>query len=144
MTVDKKREIDEIIVSYNEKLFVKSAVNKYYFASLLMDLIGCEYLFVVIPTSGIPTYKEFSAYDSHSDEFRKLTKVYKESVSVWFEKVFHALDYYVTLDTDFVKTEVILSLIYIAGSEGKIKYKRNDKLAMTCRMLYRMFNIPLK
>lgn len=144
LTVDKKREIDEIIVSYNEKLFVKSAVNKYYFASLLMDLIGCEYLFAVIPTSGIPTYKEFSAYDSHSDEFRKLTKVYKESVSVWFEKVFHALDYYVTLDTDFVKTEVILSLIYIAGSEGKIKYKRNDKLAMTCRMLYRMFNIPLK
>ena len=144
LTADKKRETDEIIASYNEKLFAKSEINKYYFASLLMDLIGCEYLFSVIPTNGIPTYKEFSAYDSHSDEFRKLTRVYKESVGIWFEKVFDALAYYITLSTDYNKTEVILNLIYIAGSEGKIKYKRNDRLAMTCRMLYRMFDIPLK
>ena len=135
LTADKKRETDEIIASYNEKLFAKSEINKYYFASLLMDLIGCEYLFSVIPTNGIPTYKEFSAYDSHSDEFRKLTRVYKESVGIWFEKVFDALAYYITLSTDYNKTEVILNLIYIAGSEGKIKYKRNDRLAMTCRML---------
>ena len=127
LTADKKRETDEIIASYNEKLFAKSEINKYYFASLLMDLIGCEYLFSVIPTNGIPTYKEFSAYDSHSDEFRKLTRVYKESVGIWFEKVFDALAYYITLSTDYNKTEVILNLIYIAGSEGKIKYKRNDK-----------------
>lgn len=144
LTADKKRETDEIIVSYNEKLFAKPEINKYYLACLLMDLIGCEYLFSVIPTSGIPTYTEFSAYDSHSEEFQKLTKVYKESVGIWFEKVFDALSYYITLDTDYTKTEVILNLIYVAGSEGKIKYKRNNRLAMVCRMLYRMFNIPLK
>lgn len=144
LTADKKREVDEIVVSYNDKLFSKLEVNKYYFSSILMDLIGCEYLFEVIPASGIPTYKEFSAYDSHSDEFKKLTKIYKEGVAVWFEKVFNALNYYVMIENDCVKTEVILDLIYIAGFEGKIKVKRNSRLAMICRMLYRMFNIPLE
>ncbi len=32
---DKKREIDEIVLSYNQKLFAQSSINKYYFGSII-------------------------------------------------------------------------------------------------------------
>ena len=64
-------------------------------------------------------------------------------MEVWFEKIFNALSLYVTIDSEKIKTELILFLIYIAGVGGQIKYNRNNKLAMVCRMLYRMFSIEL-
>lgn len=143
LTADKRREIDEIIVSYNTKLFAANSVKKKYFSSLLMDLTGCEYLFSVIPTYGIPTYDEFNSYDSKSKEFSKLVTNYKSGVHDWFERTFEALNYYVLLDSDEIKTETILCLIYVAGAAGRIKYNRKSKLAMICRMLYRMFDISL-
>jgi len=144
LTADKRREIDEIIISYNEKLFAPRTVSKRYFALLLMDLIGCEPLFSVIPTTGIPTYDEFTLYDSNSNEFSILVKLYEKGVSDWFEKIFESMNYYMTIDSDEIKTEVILNLIFIIGAEGKIKYNRKNKLAMICRMLYRMFGLSLK
>lgn len=144
LTPDKRREMDEIIISYNERVFATSNVSKRHFASLLMELIGCEYLFSVIPTKGIPTYDEFTAYDSDSAEFSKLVKIYEKGVTDWFEKVFNALSYYITVDSDEIKTEIVLNLIYIAGAEGRIKFNRKNKLAMVCRMLYRSFGLPLK
>ena len=144
LTADKRREIDEIIIAYNEKLFSQKKINKKYFSMLLLELIGCEYLFSVIPTTGIPTYDEFVSYDSNSDEFSKLVKIYEKGVSDWFEKTFEAMNYYVTLDSDEIKTETILNLIFIAGAEGQIKYNRKNKLAMICRMLYRMFGLSLR
>lgn len=144
LTPDKRREIDEIIISYNSKIFGANTIKKKYFAALLTDLIGCEYMFAVIPTYGIPTYDEFNAYDSHSKEFSALVKRYENGVSEWFEKTFDALNYYVLLDSDKIKTETILFLIYFAGAAGQIKYNRKSKLAMICRMLYRMFGVSLR
>lgn len=144
LTADKRREIDEIIISYNEKLFSKNNWSKRYFSHFLMELTGCEYLFSVVPTVGIPTYDDFMTYDSCSEEFSKLVKAYKKGVGEWFEKIFEALNYYVTIDSDETKTETILYLIYDAGAEGRIKYNRKDKLAMICRMLYRMFGLSLQ
>lgn len=144
LTPDKRREIDEIIISYNQKLFGKKIINKKYFSLLLMELIGCEHLFSVIPVVDIPTYEEFTKYDGRSEEFSRMKKLYYQGVSDWFEKVFDAMDYYVKIDSDELKTETILNLIFIAGLEGKIKYHRKNKLAMICRMLYRIFNISLK
>lgn len=144
LTVDKRREIDEIIMSYNDKIFDAQDVNKKYFADLLMELIGCEYLFSVVPFRGIPTYDEFTSYDSNSPEFALLVKNFEKGVSEWFDKVFDALSYYITIDSDEKKTEVILNLIYIAGAEGQVKFNRENKLAMICRMLYRMFGISLR
>ncbi len=141
---DKKREMDEIILSYNDKLFTKGGINKVYFANLLSEIIGCEYLFSVIPTNGIPTYNEFSAYDSSSPEFSRLVKHFENKVQLWFEKMLEALSLYITLDDDLVKGQVIIELIYIAGRGGKVKYNKNNRLAMVCRMLYRMLGIPLQ
>lgn len=144
LTPDKRREIDEIIMSYNQRLFSQKIISNRYFGSLLMELIGCEYLFTVIPVSGIPTYDEFISHNSKSDEFTRLVKNYEKGVADWFDRIFEALNYYVMFDSEELKTEVILKLIYFAGAEGQIKYNRTNKLAMVCRMLYRMFGISLK
>ena len=74
----------------------------------------------------------------------ELVKIYEKGVSDWFEKVFDALSYYITLDSDEAKTEIILNLIYIAGAEGQVKFNRKNRLAMICRMLYRMFGLSMK
>jgi hypothetical protein len=143
LTVDKKREMDEIILSYNDKIFSEKNNNRQYFGRLLMEVAACEHLFLVIPTTGIPTYDEFMQYDSKSREFKTLVDVYEKGVEIWFEKVFNALSFYVTIDSEEVKTQLIIYLIYIAGAGGQIKFNRNNRLAMVCRMLYRMFNIAL-
>lgn len=143
LTADKKREMDEIVLSYNEKIFSQKNCSRKYFGQLLMDLVECDHLFEIIPTTGIPTYTEFLEYDENTKEFRDLVTEYEEGMEVWFEKIFNALSLYVTIDSEKIKTELILFLIYIAGVEGQIKYNRNNKLAMVCRMLYRMFSIEL-
>lgn len=143
LTADKKREMDEIISSYNEKLFSQKNFSRKYFGQFLMELIECEHLFSVIPTTGVPTYDEFLTYDEQSQEFKSLVRTYKSGVSEWFEKTFNALSLYVTINSDEVRTELILFLIYIAGVGGQIKYNRKNRLAMICRMLYKMFSIKL-
>ena len=140
---DKKREIDEIVLSYNQKLFAQPSINKYYFGSLLMELIGCEYLFDVIPTDDIPTYNQFIAYDSSSTEFSKFVKRFENNVQIWFEHILSAMSLYITVDDELIKGQAVLDLIYVAGCGGKVKYNKNNKLAMVCRMLYRMLGIPL-
>lgn len=143
LTSDKKREMDEIISSYNDKIFYQKNGSRKNLGNLLMDLVECEHLFSVIPLTGIPTYDEFMKYDSKSKEFRDLVDRYEKSVGVWFEKVFNALSLYLTIDSDEIRTELILFLIYISGAGGQIKYNRKSRLAMTCRMLYKMFGIKL-
>lgn len=143
LTVDKRREMDEIISSYNEKIFSRQDVNRKNFGNLLMEIVGCEQLFSVIPVLGIPTYEEFMQCDSGSLEFSELVSNYEESVRLWFEKVFNAMSYYAVIDSEEIRAELILYLIFVAGAEGKIKYNRKNRLAMICRMLYRMFGIGL-
>lgn len=142
LTANKRREYDEIL-SVHEKVFLQKNVKRSDFAALLMEIIGCEYLFSVIPTTGIPTYDEFMFYDSDSKEFSKLVKMYKKGVNDWFEKFFKAIDCYITFDSDEIKAETILYLIFNAGAEGVVKYNRKNKLAMICRMLYRIFGLSL-
>jgi len=143
LTSDKKREMDEIISSYNEKIFSQKNCSRKYFGQLLMEIVECEHLFSVIPTTGVPTYDEFLQYDEHTQEFKSLVRRYENGVSEWFERTFNALSLYVTLNSDEIRTELILFLIYIAGVGGQIKYNRKNRLAMICRMLYKMFSIKL-
>lgn len=144
LTVDKKREMDEIINSYNDRLFTSQNISGKEFGRLVMEIIECEHLFQVIPTYGVPTYDEFMRYDSGTKEFAMLVKKYEQGVSNWFAKIFDALELYLVLDSDRVKTELILSLIYIAGIGGQIKNNRNNRMAMICRMLYREFCINIQ
>lgn len=143
LTVDKKREMDEIIASYNDKLFTNPDVGDHVFGMMLMDIIGCDYLFKVIPMDGIPTYEEFLEYDSLSEEFFDLRKRFEEGVEQWFVKMFQALSHYITIQSEPLRTEVILYLVYVAGNAGQIRYDRRNRTSMLCRMLYRMFGIEM-
>lgn len=143
LPTDKKREIDDIILFYNEKLFSRTKINRYYFGNLLLDLIGCEYLFSVIPATNIPTYKEFMIYDESSLEFKKLAKRFESSVEIWFENILQALSLYITLDDEIIKAQSIIDMIYVIGKRGMVKHYQEDKNAMICRMLYRMLKIKL-
>ncbi len=144
LTVDKKREMEEIISSYNKSLFEPQSHNRTIFAKLLTDLIGCEGLFQVIPLDGVPTYQEFSKYDAESNAFSHLLHRYEKSTESWFEQFFGALDLYLVSDSDRSKAEVILLLVGIAGHAGKIKVYQNSRITMLCRMLYRMFEMDLQ
>lgn len=143
LTTDKKREMDEIILSYNDRIFAKQTCSRKDFGQLLMELVECEGLFSIIPTIGVPTYSEFMKYDSKSAEFKQLVDRYETAVERWFEQIFNALSNYVIINSDEVKTELIISLIYVAGIGGQIRYNPQSRLAMLCRMLYRMFEIKM-
>ena len=144
LPADKKRELDDILRSYNDKFPANSAFNKYYYGNLLLELTGCGQLFEVIPLDDVPTYRQFNAMDSDSREFSDMLNLYKQNTQEWFEKFFSALSLYVLLDDEYVKATVILDMLYAIGYGGKIKYYPDSKLAMLCRMLYRQFGISLK
>lgn len=141
LTGDKKREMDEIVSGYNKRLFETQSRSRKVFGQLLMELIGCEGLFQVIPMDGIPTYNEFAKYDADSAEFASLVRRYEKGTESWFERFFKALDLYLVMDSDKAKAEVILLLLEVAGNSGKIKLYRNSRITMLCRMMYRIFEI---
>lgn len=141
---DKKRELDDVVRSYNDKFPMNIPFNKYQYGELLLELIGCEQLFKVIPLDDIPTYKQFISMDSDSKEFSDMVDLYKRNTQLWFEKFFTALSLYVSVDDEAVKATVILDMLYAVGHGGILKYYPHSKLAMLCRMLYRELGISLK
>lgn len=144
LTADKKREIDEIILSYNNRIFQEKMVNKYYFGMLLVELLGCESLFDVIPLDNVPTYKQFNQYETSTLEFSRIIEKYEKATENWFNSIFVALSKYVTVESESIKAEIILSIIYSIGKRGIVKFYPDNKLAMVCRMIYRKFNIPIR
>ena len=144
LPADKKRELDDILRSYNEKFPVGIPFNRYYYGKLLIELTSCEQLFTVIPMDYIPTYKKFDSLDSDSKEFTDMLRLYKKNTQDWFEKIFSSLSLYASLEDEKVKASVILDMLYAIGYGGKIKYYQDSKLAMLCRMLYRELGIPLQ
>lgn len=143
LPVDKKRELDDIIRMYSEKFPLGKKFNCYYYGMLLLELIGCEQLFTIIPIDDIPTYKEFCMIPSPSKEFSLMLKAYEKNTEKWFEKIYEALSFYIFLDDEKIKAQIILVMLFVMGSGGKIKYYENSKLAMLCRMLYRQLGLPI-
>lgn len=144
LTPDKKRELDDIVRSYNDKFPMNIPFNKYQYGELLLELTGCEQLFKVIPLDNIPTYKQFISMDSNSKEFSDMVDLYRRNTQLWFEKFFKAFSLYISLDDETVKATVILDMLYAIGHGGVLKYYHHSKPAMLCRMLYRELGISLK
>lgn len=144
LPADKKRELDDILRAYNDKFPVDIAFNKYFYGNLLLELTECEQLFKVIPLDDIPTYRQFKAMNSDSEEFSDMLNLYKQNTQEWFEKFFSALSLYILLDDKYVKATIILDMLYTVGCGGKIKYYPDSKMAMLCRMLYYLFDISLE
>lgn len=144
LTPDKKRELDDIVRSYNDKFPMNIPFNKYQYGELLLELTGCEQLFKVIPLDNIPTYKQFISMDSNSKEFSDMVDLYRRNTQLWFEKFFKAFSLYISLDDETVKATVILDMLYAIGHGGVLKYYPHSKPAMLCRMLYRELGISLK
>lgn len=144
LPVDKKRELDDIILSYNDKFTAGVPLDKKHFGNLLLELVGCEHLFSVIPLDGIPTYKEFMEYDADTKDFSRLMETYELSSFAWFEKFMSALSYYVTISDEAIIAETVVDLLYVCGSGGNISEPSKSKLPMLCRMVYRKLGISLK
>lgn len=143
LPVDKKRELDEIILSYNDKLLSGQSFDRFKFGQMLLELLGCEQLFSVVPLEGIPTYKEFMAVEANSKEFSELVENFERSTQRWFKTFFEALPLYAAINEERTKIEVILHLLFVCGKGGRVKYYEKDKLAMLCRMVYRKFGIKI-
>lgn len=144
LPVDKKRELDDIILSYNDKFTAGVPFDRKHFGNLLLELIGCEHLFSVIPLDGIPTYKEFMEYDADTKDFSRLMETYEISSFAWFEKFMSALSYYVTISDEATIAETVVDLLYVCGSGGNISDLSKSKLPMLCRMVYRKLGLSLK
>ena len=144
LPVDKKRELDDIILSYNDKFTAGIPFDKKHFGNLLLELIGCEHLFSVIPLDGIPTYKEFMGCDADTKDFSGLMETYEVSSFAWFEKFMSALSYYVTISDEAIIAQTVVDLLYVCGSGGNISDLSKSKLPMLCRMVYRKLGLSLK
>lgn len=143
LTSDKRAEINEKILLYNDRIFENNQYTKMDFCKLLLDLVECEGLFFAVSTDGIPTYEEFEEYDSESEEFTNMIENYQNSVEMWFEQIYNALSNYITLDDETTKVELILYLIYVIGKEGNIIKYPTDRMSMICKMLYRIFELKI-
>ena len=142
--IDKKRELDEVLRSYNEQFPVNHPFDRYYYGNLLIELMGCEQLFKVIPLSGIPTYKEFDEVDrKYTSNFLRCYMLIKKEQNLGLRNFLMHFSFYIASDDEKAKADGILSMLYVVGHEGKIKYYRDDRLAMLCRMLYRQLGILL-
>jgi hypothetical protein len=144
LPVDKKRELDDIILSYNDKFTAGAPFDKKHFGNLLLEMIGCEQLFSVIPLDGIPAYREYMEYAAGTEEFSKLLDAYEMGSFAWLEKFMSALSYYVTLTDEAILTETVVDLLYVCGSGGNIQDPKKSKLPMLCRMIYRKLGLSLK
>ena len=143
LTTDKMRELDEMLLSYNDTLFEAKKFRRRYFSRLLLDVTGAEYLFSVIPTDAIPTFEEFRELDSSADDFVQKMEGYQEQLAVWFGKLQKAMRYYIVTDSEDVLTECLLNMLYEAGREGRIENSQGSKLPLICRMLYKLAGLPL-
>lgn len=144
LPTDKKRELDELIASYNDKIFMASTVERSTFAGLVMDLIACEGLYAAVPTYGIANYEEYmSNADSKSEMFADFVKELKANVEVWSNRIYQALNNYVVFETEDDKMRTLLELSYHVGKAGRVEWYPKDRLAMACRMQFRMCGIRL-
>lgn len=141
---DKKREFDDIISEYNEKFPNGESFNKYYYGKLLIELTGGERLFDIIPLNDIPTYKEFDHIDIGSKEFSQMMILYKRNAEQWLEKIYEAISYYISVDDEIIKINIILDMLFVKGHGGRIRYYSDDKLAMLCRMIYRQLGKEMR
>ena len=144
LPVDKKRELDDIVLSYNDRFPAGVPFNKKHFGNLLLEMIGCEQLFSVIPLDGIPAYGEYMEYTASTKEFSKLLDDYETGSFAWFEKFISALSYYVTITDEAILAETVVDLLYVCGSGGNILDPKKSKLPMLCRMVYRKLGLSLK
>lgn len=143
LPADKKRELDDIVLSYNDRFSHDVPFNKKYFGNLLLDLIGCEHLFSVIPLDGIPSYKEFMAYKIDSQEFRRLMELYEAGSLAWMKKFMSALSLYVTVPDKQIVPEIVADILYVYNSDGNIAEPTKSKLSMLCGMVYRKLGLSL-
>lgn len=144
LPADKKRELDDILRSYNDKFPLNQPFNKYYFGNLLLELIGCEQLFTIIPMEYIPTYRKFDSIDTDSKEFETMVNACEQNAQSWFESFLAALSLYISLEDDFIKASLTLDMLHAIGHGGTVKYHPDDKLTMLCRTLYYLLEIPIK
>ncbi|MFI3255155.1 MAG: DUF87 domain-containing protein [Eubacteriales bacterium] len=140
---DKRREIDEILMSYTEKVFESSKKSKSCFGSLLLELIGCEQLFTVIPTENIPDYDDFLKFQD-AENFDDFFASYEKNSELWLEITLASLENYLTVNSDVIKAEIILFLLFVIGAEGKVKFNSKNKMAMICRMLHWKLGLPIE
>lgn len=143
LTPDKKRELDDIILSYNDKFVSGVQFNKYHLGRLMLEILNCESLFGILSLDDIPTYKQFMKYDSKSAEFSKMRDRFEENAVNWLEKFLEVFGMYALVDDETIKIETIIDLLHVMGHGGKVKYYPDDKLAMLCRIIYRNLGIKL-
>ena len=135
LPADKKREIDELIASYNDKVFMAKDIDRMPVSELLMDLIGCEGMFTAVPPTGLPTYNDINNAD-RDDLAERLEPHYEYCLGVWYERLEKALAHYVTLATEQQRTELLDYLIYKAGKGGQMDQYPDEVLPVACMMYY--------
>lgn len=144
LPVDKKRELDDILRSYSDRFPTGQKFNRYDYGNLLLELIGCEQLFNVIPLQNIPTYRQYCDIESPSEDFTWMLKAYEQNTETWFEKFFEALSQYIAINDEKIKMQIILEMLFTAGNGGDVRYHENCKLVMLCKMLFHLLDIPIE
>lgn len=139
LPIDKKRELDDIILSYNDKFSSGETINRWEFGNLLLELIGCEQLFAVIPMNCIPTYTQLCRYEEDTEEFVEMMDAYERNTVDWLDKFMAALPLYITVQGEALLFEIMVDMLYVMGDGGEIR-DMDKKLPM----LYRMVNMKLE
>jgi len=141
LPADKKRELDDIVLSFDSYFANEPRAYRHYFSKLVVEIIGCEQLFSILPCSDVRTYAELSKI-SDPELRKKNVKEFKKAVKSYCMMLDNALSLYIVAD-EKLRLSIILDLLFVFGEKGKVKYYPHNRLAMICREFHRQLGYSL-
>ena len=130
---EKRQEFNDILLSYVDKFPINKEFDGYLFGKLLVEVCGCEQLFVIVPQKGILNYEEIVKLE------RRCTGACLE----WLNKMIKAIKVYINIEDDTFCAFVIMMMLRYIGNMGKFTEHSKDKITMVCWVLHHEFDIDL-
>lgn len=141
---DKQRELTDVVSSHTQSITGSQGARRGEIGSLLIDLMGCEQIFDVLPTDGVMTYREYGRVMRDERASQKATKEIRAGAQRWFERAFEAFELYANIPDPRTREAVILDILLAAGNNGDFRSAPQSRVAMLCWMVHRSKKIEMR
>lgn len=141
---DKQRELTDIVSSHTQSLSGPSGASRRAIGSLLVDLLGFEHLFDVLPMDGVMTYREYGKVIHNERASQKATKEIRAGAQRWFASAMDALELYANIPDKGVREKVLLDALLSVGNNGDFRGAPQSRVAMLCWMVHRSKKIEMR
>lgn len=140
---DKQRELTDIVSAHTQGLTGPAGTTRREIGFLLIDIMGCEQLFEVLPMDGVMTYREYEKIMRNERASQKATKAIRDGAKQWFERALDAFELYAHIPDVATREAVILDVLLAAGNNGDFRNAPQSRVALLCWMVHRSKKIEM-